>query len=173
MRTTDVMTRTVVSVRPDASIGDAARLMVTRQISGLPVIDEAGALVGIVTDRDLLRRDNIESRAARPVWLAFLLGPEPPAGAAWRERPVAEVMTVNPVTVDEEAPLETAVRLMEEHQFKRLPVMRDGRVVGVIARGDLVRALAKKPLLPQAEDDPARRTRLRELERLAWMYRLH
>jgi CBS domain-containing protein len=81
-------------------------------------------------------------------------------------------MTAAPITVDEDASLQAAVQLMELHQFKRLPVMRGDRVVGIIARGDLVRALAMKMVKVRATDDVARRDRLLELERQAWMYRI-
>jgi CBS domain-containing protein len=170
----DVMTRSVVSVRPDASIAEAAQKMVAHQISGLPVIDEAGKLVGIVTDRDLLRREKGQSRSERPRWLDFLIGPEPPQRAfmPFHERRVSEVMTAEPLTVAEDAPLQAAVRLMEQHQLKRLPVMRGDRIVGIIARGDLIRALAMKIIKVQATNNAVQRDRLLELERQAWMHRI-
>jgi CBS domain-containing protein len=165
------MTRQVVSIRPDACVLDAAQLMLQHKVSGLPVVDEHGNLVGIVTERDLLRRDETDTRSKRPEWVEFLIGPERMAHE-YREcqgRKVAEVMTPNPATIGPNASLETAVRLMEEHAIKRLPVMQAGKVIGIIARPDLVRALAHGALKPPpATNDAARRARMVEWEKRFW-----
>ncbi len=171
MRARDVMTRGVVTIRPNASILEAARLMLEHGISGLPVLDEASTLVGIVTERDLLRRDGPE--AERPEWLEIFAGPDQLARhcAESSRRTVAQVMTPNPVTITENASLEKAVRLMEQHKIKRLPVMDDSRLVGIIARPDLVRAFARGMIRPPNED-AARRARMVELEKQFWTHRI-
>jgi len=169
MRARDVMTREVVTIRPDASILEAARLMLEHRISGLPVVDEGGTLVGIVSERDLLRRDGGEP----PEWVELLIGAEQLERqyAQSRTRAVAEVMTADPATIAADAPLEKAVRLMEQHRIKRLPVMADGRLVGIIARPDLVRAFASGLIRPPATEDAARRARMVELEKHFWTHR--
>jgi CBS domain-containing protein len=165
------MTRQVVSIRPETCVLDAARLMLQHKISGLPVVDEVGNLVGIVTERDLLRRRESPPASKRPEWIEFVIGPERMA-EEYKEcqgRKVAEVMTPKPTTITPHASLETAVRLMEEHAVKRLPVMQSGKLVGILARADLVRALAHGALRPTPMvNETARRARMAELEKRFW-----
>ncbi len=154
MRVSDVMTRNVVSIRSDDTILKAARLMLQNRISGLPVVDAEGGLIGMVTEGDFLRRAEINTARRRPKWIEFLLGPGRLADEFTRAsgRRVQEVMTQKPVTVGEDASLATAVELMERNRIKRLPVVRDGKIVGIISRANLVRALVS---LPQASEAPA------------------
>lgn len=154
MRVSDVMTRNVVSVRSDDTILKAARLMLQNRISGLPVVDAEGGLIGMVTEGDFLRRAEINTARRRPKWIEFLLGPGRLADEFTRAsgRRVQEVMTQKPVTVGEDVSLATAVELMERNRIKRLPVVRDGKIVGIISRANLVRALVS---LPQASEAPA------------------
>lgn len=146
MQTSEVMTRAVVTVAPNATIQDAIRLMLGQRISGLPVLDNAGTLVGILTEGDLLHRVETGTAWKHPGWLAFLRGPARAADEFVRShgRYVEEVMTRDVVTVDEDTPLDQVVELMDKRHVKRLPVMKDGRMVGVVSRADLLRALAAK-----------------------------
>lgn len=173
MRARDVMTRAVVSIRPEASILEAAQLMVQHQVSGLPVVDEAGGLIGIVTEHDLLRGERIGAEWPRPEWLEFLIRPERLAReyAQSHSRKVADVMTANPVTITQDASIENAVRLMHEARIKRLPVTHRGKLVGIIARADIVRALALGPIARAPNNDAARRARMVELEKEFWTRR--
>lgn len=143
MRVSDVMTRTVVSIRSDEPILKAARLMLQNRISGLPVVNAEGGLVGMVTEGDFLRRTEIATNRRRPKWIEFVLGPGRLADEFTHTsgRKVEEVMTQDPVTVGEDVSLATAVELMERKRVKRLPVVRDGKIVGIISRANLVRAL--------------------------------
>jgi CBS domain-containing protein len=143
MRVGDFMTARVVTVQPDSPVAEAAQLMLDKNVSGLPVIDAAGNIVGIVTEHDLLRRLANGPRSTPPHWLQFMIKRQEMANesARFHEAKVAEVMTCNPLTITEGAPIEDACRLIEKHGFKRLPVVRDGRLVGIVARADLVRAL--------------------------------
>ncbi|HEX3505156.1 MAG TPA: CBS domain-containing protein [Xanthobacteraceae bacterium] len=144
MQVKDIMTRNVISVAPDESITKAARLMLQNHISGLPVIANGGELIGIVTEGDFLRRGELGTQRRRPKWLEFIVGPgrlaEEYVQASGRK--VDEVMTTDPVTVVEDDTLERVVELMERRHVKRLPVTRDGRVVGIISRSNLMHALA-------------------------------
>ncbi len=161
MKTSDVMTRGVVSVQPNAAVLDAIRLMLGQRISGLPVVDEAGMLVGMLTEGDLLRRSETGTVWRRPLWLEFLRGPGRQAEEYVRAngRRVEEVMTRDVRTVTEDTPLDEVVALMEKRHIKRLPVVREGRVVGVVSRSDLLRALAERLSKVPAEtaSDPALR----------------
>jgi CBS domain-containing protein len=144
MKAKDVMTLNVVSVQPQAAVMQAVRIMLQRKISGLPVVDDVGRLVGILTEGDLLRRVETGTQKQRPRWLEFLLGPGRLATeyVQTHGRRVEEVMTHDPVTVTEETSLEDVVRTMEKHRIKRVPVMRGERLVGLISRANLLHALA-------------------------------
>jgi len=144
MKVSDVMTRRVVSVMPEATIRHAIRLMLHNHISGLPVIDDKGKLVGIVSEGDFLRRAEIGTERKRSHWLVAFLGPGAPASDYARSHgiKVQEVMTRKPITVQEDTLLDQVVHLMESHKIKRLPVVRGEKVVGVVSRANLMRALA-------------------------------
>jgi len=144
MQAKDVMTSSVISVAPDAPVLEAVQIMLQRHISGLPVVDKAGRLVGIVTEGDLLRRAETGTQRRRPRWLEFLIGPGRLADEYTRShgRKVEDVMTRDPLTVTEETPLEVVVKMMEKRRVKRLPVLRGNAVVGIVSRANLLHALA-------------------------------
>src|SRR6266508_3583692 len=144
MQVKDLMPSPVISVEPDASIWLAVRIMLQRRISGLPVIDKDGRLVGMVTEGDFLRRAETGTERRRPRWLEFLVGPGRLADEYTHShaRKVGEIMTTKPLTVTEETPLEEVVKVMEKRQIKRLPVVRGNEVVGIVSRANLVHALA-------------------------------
>ena len=144
MQVKDVMTRNVIFVGPDEPVLEAARLMLQNRISGLPVVDREGELVGIVTEGDFLRRSELGTRRRRPKWLEFIVGPGRLADEYVHAsgRKTEEIMTHDPFFTTENAPLETVVEVMQRHQVKRLPVMRGGRIVGIVSRANLMHALA-------------------------------
>jgi CBS domain-containing protein len=173
MKVADVMTREVVSIAPEASVIEAVRLMLQHKISGLPVIDASGRLQGVVTEGDFLRRVETGTERKRSRLVEFLLGPGRLATdyvhAAGRK--VEEVMTPNVRTVSEDEQLEKVVHLMERYRVKRVPVVRGDKVVGIVTRQNLIRALASLALAahPVAADDAAIRERLLgELKRQSW-----
>jgi CBS domain-containing protein len=173
MKATDVMTRDVVSIGPDASILEAIRLMLQHRISGLPVIDASGNLRGVVTEGDFLRRTETGTERKRSRLVEFLLGPGRLAAdyVHTTGRKVSEVMTPEVRTVTEDAPLEEVVHRMERHRIKRVPVVRGGKVVGIVTRANLMRALASLALAeqPVAAGDAAIRERLlAELSKQPW-----
>ena len=173
MKAKDVMTRNVISIAPDASVFEALRLMLQHRISGLPVVDRAGSVVGIVTEGDFLRRAETGTERKRPRWLEFLVGPGRFASDYVRShaRRVDEVMTYNVETVTEGAELGNIVALMERHRIKRVPVVGDGQVVGIVSRANLLRALAgvavEIPPGPQS-DEAIRDGVFAELNRHSW-----
>lgn len=140
-----VMTAPVVSVDPSTSVADAAKLMLSLRISGLPVVQNGGTLVGMVSEGDLLRRSELGTQRKRSWWLEFLASPGKIADeyVQANARRVGEIMATNVVTTQRNASLEEVVELMGRHRIKRLPVVEDGKVVGIIARSDLLRALAE------------------------------
>lgn len=152
-----------------AGIDEAIKLMTSKGISGLPVIDEAGVLVGLVTEGDFLRRAELGTEKRRPRWIEFLIGANAIASdyIQTHSRRVADVMTRSVVTIDEETPLDEVVRLMEKKRIKRLPVMRGELVVGIVSRANLVRALAAltPTVTRNASDAEIRASVSRELER--------
>jgi CBS domain-containing protein len=174
MKAKDVMTSPVVSVDPGDAILQAVRIMLERRISGLPVIDKDGHLVGMVTEGDFLRRVETGTQRRRSRWLELLIGPGRLAEEYTRShsRKVSEVMTHDPTTVAEGAPLDEIVQLMEKRQIKRIPVVREERVVGIVTRANLVHAIASalREAQPAAASDDAgiRASLMAELAKQTW-----
>lgn len=176
MNAADVMTRSILSVTPDASLIEAIRLMLDNHVSGLPVIDDAGQLVGILTEGDLLRRGETGTERQRSRWLEILMGPGRLASEYVRThgRKIDDIMTREPVSVAPEAPLDEIVELMERHRIKRVPVLDGDKLIGIVSRADFLRALARR-LDEQASqvvgDDEIRERILAELAKVSWVPR--
>lgn len=173
MKAVDVMTRNIVSVKPDATVLQAARVMLQQHISGLPVIDADGRLVGILSEGDFLRRRETATERRRSRWLEFLMGPGKIASEYTQSHgnKVSEVMTENVVTVTEDTPLETIVELMERHRIKRVPVMHGKDAVGIITRSNLMHAMVSLArATPSAEQGDAviREHILAEMKKERW-----
>jgi len=167
----DVMTREVISVASDASAMQAGALMLKHQISGLPVVDSSGVLLGIISEGDFLRRAELGTQRCRPRWLAFLIGPGRLASEYVHAcgRKVKEIMTPNPYTVTEATPVTEVVQLMERHRIKRVPVVCGRRLVGIVSRADLLGALARLARAAEATNDAEIRERVMvELRRQSW-----
>jgi len=144
----DLMTKNLVTVLPETSLADAARIMLARHLSGLLVLDGAGILQGVITEGDLLRRAEIGTADAHANWLKTFLMPGSLAAdyVKTHGRHVSEVMTADPVCVTPQTALDAAAALMGKRHIKRLPVVENGLPVGVISRSDLLRALAPQLL---------------------------
>ncbi len=173
MIASDVMTRNVISVTPDATVSDAVELMLERGISGLFVVDASGTLAGIVTEGDLLRRDELGTERRKSWWLRLIASPGRQAADFTRThgRKVADVMTRDVLSVNADSPLEDIVALMEQHRIKRVPVLQGDHVVGVVSRADLLRALSvvARGRGGSAPDDGTIRTRILDtLTKEAW-----
>ena len=173
MNVRDIMTPDVVSVFPDDPVLVAARLMLQKKISGLPVVDDRENLVGIVTEGDFLRRTEIGTKRQRPRWVEFFIGPGQLADEYIRfsGRKVGDVMTRDARTATPEMPLSDVVRLMERHRIKRLPVMDNGKLVGIVTRANLLHAMASfaHEVAPaRAEDTAIREHLLAELATQPW-----
>ena len=175
MKASEVMTRRVISIEPDATIVQAVRLMLKNHFSGLPVVDESGKLVGVITEGDFLHRREIGTELKRNAWLVAYFGPEQSAHDYVHAHgtKVAELMTPDPITVDEETSLYQVVHLMERHHIKRLPVLRKGKVVGIISRANLLRALLsihRSLPEPSGNDEDIRNRIVADIERQDWAY---
>jgi CBS domain-containing protein len=173
MRAHQIMTRQVITVTVDTSIADAARALLNHHISGMPVVDAAGRLVGIVSQGDFMRRAEIGTQRQRSRWLKILLGPGREAADFVHERgrKVGEVMNPSPITVTEDATLEEVTTTMERNDIKRVPVMRGDKLVGIVTRTNLVQAvldLAREVPDPTADDDRIRDRILAAIEKHDW-----
>jgi CBS domain-containing protein len=162
MRAHQIMTREVITARPDMSVVEAAGLMLRHHISGLPVVDAAGRLIGVLSEGDFMRRSEIGTERPRIRWLDWIAGPGKAAAEYVHEhgRKVGEIMTRDDLcTVTEDMPVQQLVRLMERRDIKRLPVVRGGVLVGIVTRSDLLRAVASLARAipdPTADDDHIR-----------------
>lgn len=171
MKAADIMTRDVVTVSPDDRIADVIALMLDKKISGLPVVDAERNLVGIVTEGDFLRRSELDTKRERARWLEFVLGPAK-AAADYVEanaRRVRDVLTPDPYSVTEYTPLTDIVALFEKHKIKRVPVTANGKLVGIVSRVDLLRALSRQLTRPTlASDDAIREHIVAAIAREPW-----
>ncbi|CCE04163.1 conserved hypothetical protein [Bradyrhizobium sp. STM 3843] len=173
MRAHQIMTRPVITVTPETPIVEAANIMLTRHVSGLPVVDSAGKLVGVVSEGDFIRRSEIGTERKRGRWLRFILGPGKSAADFVQEhgRKVSEVMTKAPLTITEDTALAEIVDIMERNHVKRLPVTRGDQVVGIVSRANLLQAvasLARQVPDPTADDDHIRNRIIDVLEKNDW-----
>ena len=142
MKTGDVMSTGAATVRPDASLADAVRLMIEHRISGLPVVDAGGKLVGIVTEHDLIRQRDRQ----RPPWFDALLSDSSGQDTAREltEGRVRDVMSSPAISVDIETDVKELVETMQKDGIKRVPVLAQGKVVGIVSRANLLEALIRR-----------------------------
>lgn len=171
MRAHQIMTRSVITIAPEATILEAANTMLQHHVSGLPVLDSAGKLVGIVSEGDFIRRREIATQRKRGRWLKALLGDSAVDYVQEHSRRVGDVMTCDPITVTEDATLEEIVDAMETNGVKRLPVMRGEQLVGLVSRANLMQAvasLAREIPDPTADDDHIRSRVVAAIDQHDW-----
>jgi CBS domain-containing protein len=145
MKARDVMVSPVITTTPSASVREVAQTLLTYRISALPVIDDAGKLVGIVSETDLMRRADLGTERHRSWWLAALFAEEEVLASEYVKehgRKVADVMTKGVVTASPDTPLGTIAGLLERHAIKRVPIVEKGALVGIVSRANLIQALA-------------------------------
>lgn len=173
MNAADIMTEQVITVTPDTPIAEAAWLMLHHRVSGLPVRDRDGAVVGIITEGDLLRRAETGTQR-HGSWLEFLIAPGRLAQdyTNANARKVGEVMRTEVVTAAPQDSISDIVRLMERYRIKRVPVVDNGRLVGIVSRANLVRALVRTMTKPAdsdiVPDEKIREEILAEIARQPW-----
>ena len=152
----DVMTTSVITVGPDTSVRDVAKTLADKRISAVPVLDAEGNMIGIVSEGDLIRRTETQTERHPSWWMALLAAPEDKALDYIKSHggTAKDVMTRDVKTVGEDASLEEVADLLERNHIKRVPVVTNGQLVGVVSRADLLRGLATpKPATEQAARD--------------------
>jgi len=161
MKARDVMVSTVVSVKPSASVKEVAKTFLERRISAVPVVDDEGKLLGIVSEGDLMHRAEAGTERHRSWWLLGLTGVETLAGeyVQAHARQVADVMTRHVMTAAPDTPLHEIATLLERNSIKRVPIVEGGRLVGIVSRANLVQALASSGKVP---DIPLSDTAIRD-----------
>lgn len=166
MRARDVMTAPVVCAGENATVGEVAKLMLSRGISAVPVLGPDRRLAGIVSEGDLLRRVETGTERQPPWWLRIFGEPDAVASQYAKAHGLhaRDVMTRELVTAGEEATLAEIAELLERHRIKRVPIMRDGDLVGIVSRANLLHALASQPAasVPPSRDDAALRKRVQQ-----------
>jgi CBS domain-containing protein len=173
MNAADVMTRDIVTVAPDTSLVEAIRLMLKVRVSGLPVVDDLGRLVGLLTEGDLLHRVETGTDVLQMGWLRALAtrGYLADQYVHSHGRRVQDVMTRDVITVSEDSPLTDIIRVMESKHFRRVPVIDGDRLVGIVSRSDLVRVLGSmltRQDMPEKSDREIQTCILAEIRRLRW-----
>jgi CBS domain-containing protein len=169
----DVMVRAVITIKPDDTVAKAVDLFAKHDISALPVVDDNDTVVGIISEADLVHREEIGTEVQRPWWLEAVT----PASTLAKEfakshgRRVDEVMSNHVISASEDTPLAEIATLLERHRIKRVPILRDGKLVGIVSRSNLIQALALPQIVtnahPGASTNNDRIIRLDLLDRLA------
>ena len=160
MQAKDIMTTVVTTVGPDLRVEDVARLLLDRHISAVPVVDDQGAIVGIVSEGDLMHRSESETERRRSWWLNLFAGTEERARDYVKShgRRAEEVMTREVITVSEDTPVGDIAETLEKRRIKRVPVVRDGKLVGIVSRANLLHGLAAHKDRIALETSPDDRT---------------
>lgn len=175
MKARDIMSTKVVTVTPDTPVRDIAALMLEKHLSGVPVLTEDGTLVGMVSEGDLLRRPEIGTEKHRRRWLSLFHGNNDEQAREFTKshaHRAGDVMTEPVIFVSEDDSLGEIVSTMEQNNVKRLPVVTDEKLVGIVSRVDLLRLLAAhqaEPMPPPPETDAAIRAAMNDvLKNEAW-----
>jgi len=174
MKARDVMVSPVITVTSHASVGDVAKVLLDRRISAVPVVDEKGKLVGIVSEGDLMHRAEAGTERQRPWWLRGFIGPDALAFDYIKAhaRKVTDVMTREVVTASADTPLNEIATLMEKKAIKRVPIVQNGQPVGIVSRANLIQAVAsaRKGLDIPASDADIRDKLLAHLKAQPWAH---
>jgi CBS domain-containing protein len=170
MKALDVMVRDVVTIKPDDPVAEAVRLLAEHDVSALPVVDNNENVVGVISEADLLHREEIGTEKHRPWWLEAVTPASTLAGefAKSHGRRVEEVMSTDVVSAAEDTPLGEIATILERHRIKRVPILRGGKLVGIVSRSNLIQALAssRAPAGGGAGADADRKIRSELLDRL-------
>jgi CBS domain-containing protein len=173
MKAIDVMVREVITVKPDDEVAAAIELLAEHDVSALPVVDDSGRVVGVLSEADLMRREEIGTERHRSWWLEAMTPGTVLAGefAKAHGRKVREIMSNTVVSATEETPLGEIAGLLEKHRIKRVPILRDGKLVGIVSRSNLIQALAASHVSAGGDGPSDRSIRGELLDRLggqAW-----
>lgn len=175
MRAADIMVSNVVTVTPDHCVQEVAEILLERRISGVPVLDGSGKLIGIVSEGDLMRHADSGTEHQRSWWLRLMMGREGLATEYVREhaRKVSDIMTRDVITATPDTPVGKLAELLERNAIKRVPIVENGKVVGIVSRANLLQALAsmRKQITVERPVDDAqlRQSVLQRLQSEPWM----
>ena len=169
MNASDVMVRDVVTVGPEEPVSKAVQLLVDHDISALPVVDGDRHVIGILSESDLLHREKIGTEIHRAWWLEAVTPPSILAldYAKSHGRRVAELMSEDVISAEEDTPLSEIANILEKRRIKRIPILKDGKLVGIVSRANLIQALASTPSQPEKDQLADRGIRSAILARLA------
>jgi CBS domain-containing protein len=175
MKARDVMTLAVFTVKPTTSVKDVARLFVEQRISAAPVVDDQRKIVGIVSEGDLVHRTEISTERRHPWWLDLVVRDEVIDAKEYikaHAKRVADVMTKKVITAEPDTPLQEIAETLEKYGIKRLPILCDGRLVGIVSRANLVQAIATggSKLDTALSDTSIREKLLTELNKQNWAH---
>jgi CBS domain-containing protein len=164
----DIMVRDVVTIGPDESVARAAALMTANDVSALPVISTDGRLVGIISEADLLRREEIGTAINRPSWVETITPATTLAADFVKShgKRVADLMSKDVISVGEASSLNEVAAILERNRIKRVPVVRGDQLVGIVSRGNLIQALASAVVTTGSTSDKSRSIREEVLARL-------
>jgi CBS-domain-containing membrane protein len=172
MQARDIMTSPVITVTPRTEVQKVAQLFLEKRISGVPVVNEEGKLVGMVSEGDLMHRSEAGTGRRRSWWLSLFASKEELAGAYAREhgRHVADIMTRRLVTAAPSTPVQEIAGLLERNGIKRVPIVENDQVVGLVSRANLIQAVASAPssISMSSSDQTIRETLLTELAAQPW-----
>jgi len=162
MNAADVMVSNVITVTPETSVREVADVLLANRISAVPVVGKNGELVGIVSEGDLIRRAETGTERRRSWWLELLTGATPLAAEYVKShaRKVADIMTHRVITAAPDTPLRTIAELLEKNSIKRVPIVKNRKVIGIVSRANLVQALASR--WKEREAQPAADLTIRE-----------
>jgi len=169
MKAQDVMVRDVVTVGPDTEVSEAVALLVKHDISAVPVLNGDDNLIGILSEADLLEREELGAEHRHPWWIETLM----PASKLAEEfakahgKKVSEVMSTNVITASEDTPVSEIAALLERHRIKRVPIVKGNKVVGIVSQSNLIQALASSKPASEPKSATDRSIRLELLDRLS------
>lgn len=149
MQAQDIMTKDVISAAANATVKQVADLMMDNHISAVPILDDNGAIIGVISEGDLLRRVEGFAQTNKSWWLSLFSEPQNSAAhfVEVRAKYAKDIMTREVATVAPDAPVGEVARLLEEKRIKRVPVVDGGRLVGIVSRANLMHAIAAQPVV--------------------------
>ncbi|MEZ5856060.1 MAG: CBS domain-containing protein [Hyphomicrobiaceae bacterium] len=175
MNASEIMTRNVVTVGPQTPVREVAETMSKHRISGVPVVDDGGRLVGILSESDLLHRMETGTERRRKWWLGMFQDTSKMAQEFTKSHGLTagEIMTANVTTVNGTSTLADIAELLDAKKLKRVPVIVDGKLAGIITRGDLVKVLANADAKPKAaagDDGTISRAVTQRIGEVKWLH---
>jgi len=147
MKAKEIMTKNVITVKPDTTVEEIAKILATNHISGVPVVDNENRVLGIVTEHDLLLKDKIKHAVPRMALFGLFIVPDDIVRQAYddyRKVHASEIMVKKVISFPEDADVSEIAEVMYKRKINRVPILRRGKLAGIISRADIVRALAEK-----------------------------